>query len=264
MEKQIHDGHRERLRQKIRKFGINAMPEHEVLELLLTYAIPRKDTNKLAHILLNTFGSLANVLDAEPLALTKIKGIGKEAALFLSMLPNLFSMYRQNKLMRKKIFLKNINDCVKFFRANYEVERVEKFYAVCLNDTGKVVKTYEFSGNDSSSVAINLKRFISNVSDDNISCLLLFHTHPDGTVAPSQEDISTTQEIYTVCRLLGIDLADHIIFNETEHFSLGKTNFMDNISLSFNSNFKNDDKTVKQRSIYSYIDTLENSSKVKK
>ena len=87
--KSIHAGHRERIRERLRAAGMNAFSDHEVLELLLTYAIARQDVNPLAHELINTFGSLSAVLDADEKELLRVKGMGKNAALLLTMMPQL-------------------------------------------------------------------------------------------------------------------------------------------------------------------------------
>ena len=259
--KDIHSGHRKRLRDKINTLGIENTPEHEVLELLLTYVIPRKDTNPLAHNILNVYGNLSGVLDASKTDLAKIKGVGAETAQFLTMLPEVFNVYRKSKNKNENKILKNVDDCVKFFRSNFETKRTEVFYAIGLNATGKIVKIYQSSNHDSSSVVVDIKHFIYNIISDNVASIVMFHTHPTGNVQPSRADIDATRELYDVCKLLNMDLVDHIIFNETEHFSLGSNGILDEIMLEHLNRYKNKNSTLKIGKGFLYKDTLENKTR---
>ena len=114
--KNPHTGHRQRMKDKARAIGIGAWPHHEVLELLLTYAIPQKDVNPLAHELIDKFGSLAGVLDVGWEQLSKIKGLGKEASLFLSLLPDIFNKYKASKDIGS-VALDTTSKCVKYFKS---------------------------------------------------------------------------------------------------------------------------------------------------
>ena len=94
----MHGGHRQRLKDKVRQNGLTSLSLHEVLELILTYTIPQKDTNQLAHELIDTYGGFSKVLEADYYDLMKNKGVGEETALFLSMLPRLFDIFKEDKL----------------------------------------------------------------------------------------------------------------------------------------------------------------------
>ncbi len=247
MEKHLvhdHQGHRQRLKDRVREYGIHSLKEHEVLELLLTYTIPQKDTNPTAHALLNTFGSLANVLDAKKSELMKVKGIGEETALFLSTLPGIYEMYKQGKNTEKISILKNQDACVRYFRENYVIKNQEYFYIVCLNSSYKVIKTNVIEGNNSSSISVNLKEFPDIVSGKDISAIVLFHTHPFGDVTPSMDDINTTQQIFNMCMVLRIQLCDHIIFNEESYFSFGENMLLDKMRANFEKVFPSNKLTI--------------------
>ena len=114
-EKNMHEGHRQRLKDKVRAGGLKVLQDHEVLELLLTYTIPQKDTNPTGHALLSAFGNIANVLNANYKDLTKVKGVGEETALFLSLFPQVFDLYLKEKL-DKDVFLRTTSDCINYFR----------------------------------------------------------------------------------------------------------------------------------------------------
>lgn len=224
----LHDGHRERLRAKVEKGSLKSLETHEVLELLLTYSIPRKNTNDIAHSLLNTFGSFNGVVNADYKDLLKVKGVGSRTALFLTMFPQLFDIYK-NKTVKDKRYLRNTHECVEFFRSNYEIKSNESMYAVCVNSMGKCLKVVELAGKDASEVEFNIQELTSNIIDVNTSSIVLFHTHPGGSVSPSLQDINATKDIAHILGVLRISVLDHIILNETEHYSFGTNGDLINI-----------------------------------
>ena len=119
----LHDGHRARKKEQFRRQGLDGFADHEVLELLLYYAIPRKDTNELAHRLLQKFGSLQNVFSAPLEELAKVDGVGESAALFLTLLPQV-----QKRAMRsggKERVLNSVDKCGRYFLALLGHERQE-------------------------------------------------------------------------------------------------------------------------------------------
>ena len=136
----------ERLKEKVRTGGLKSFSEHEVLEYILTYCIPRKDTNELAHKLINHFDGLSGVLDANIDMLKKVDGVGEETALFLSSLPQLFDSYKISKSAKTTYKLSTTGDCVKYFRAKYEIKSKEHFYCILLGATCDVIKVFELVG----------------------------------------------------------------------------------------------------------------------
>ena len=219
-DKKIHAGHRQRLKDKVREGGLRVLEDHEVLELLLTYTIPQKDTNPTGHELLNAFGNLAGVLNADYKELKKVRGVGEETALFLSLFTQVFETYLADKT-KKDIFLRNTKACVNFFRDNYAIQNNEILYVICLNSMFKFIKTFEIRGYNESSISFDIKQITEQITGKNIKNIVLCHTHPSGNVAPSNEDVDATISILQICCLLNVNLCDHLIFNETEHFSFG-------------------------------------------
>ncbi len=210
----MHGGHRQRLKDKVREHGLKVLSEHEILELILTYTIPYKDTNELAHSLINRFGSLSAVLNANKDSLINIKGVGEETALFLTMLPELLSYYRDRKDKDVEL-LNSVAACISFFRKNYEIQKVEHFYVMCLSSSYKLIDKYDIEGEDASYVIFDTRNFASMVTDKHVKAVVLFHTHPNGKVEPSDSDLETTRDIFHICAVMGIKLCDHLIFNET-------------------------------------------------
>lgn len=258
--KNIHKGHRQRLKDKVRKGSLFTLQKHEMLELLLTYTIPQKDTNPLAHNLLNKYLGFANVLDAGYAELIKLNGIGQETALFLSILPQVFEAYKQDKLNNKDLKLKNTNACVSYFRRNYEIANKEKFYVVCLNSLQKAINTIEIDGTSDSNVNINTKQLISNITSVNTVAVVLYHTHPKGDVKPSDADLNTTKIIMQLCMYLGIAVHDHIILNNTQHYSMGSNGDLDLLKHNFNLTPPKHAQ-LKQAPKFSFLDSFEEAIK---
>lgn len=235
--KHMHGGHRQRLKDKVRKNGLNALSIHEVLELILTYTIPQKDTNQLAHELIRTYGSLSQVMEADYHDLMKNKGVGEETALFLSMLPRLFDIFKADKEENAVHFLRSPYECVKYFRSKYEIKNKEFLYIVCLNSSCKIVKTFTIEGNSDNSVSIDIKKFANIINNENTTSIVMFHTHPNGDVNPSREDMHTTQNILNICCIMNVALCDHIILNEKDYFSFGRENLLFEMYNKFSKNF---------------------------
>lgn len=126
-----HAGHRQRLKSKVKEHGLKVLSDHEIVELLLTYTIPYKDTNPLGHYLLDVYGSIDKIVDADFSDLTKINGVGNETALFLNILSQFADIYKDRK--GKVTRLKSSFDGINYFRTHYQVKSNEYFYIFCLN-----------------------------------------------------------------------------------------------------------------------------------
>ena len=224
-----HSGHRQRLKDKVRKTNLRTLADHEIIELLLTYTIPRKDTNPLAHELLQTFSSLDRVIDANVADLQKVEGVGRETALFFKIISDLFAVYKESK-SKDKVKLNSTGACVEYFRKCYEVTANEFMAVVCISKTGNVVGSFYVNGKNDHEINIDIKEFADKINLQNTSSIVLYHTHPHGDVTPSREDVKTTQDIYNICAVLRINVVDHIIFNETEHYSFAKEGVLEEIA----------------------------------
>lgn len=219
--KHSHGGHRERMKTKALEAGIEHWPEHEVLELILMYSIPQRDVNPLAHTLLETFGSLAGVLDAGYTQLEKIDGIGKQTALFLSLLPEFFVRYTASKMVGE-ILMKESYQAVNYFRATSRVREVEEFYVFCLNNKKVLTKTIKFGSSLFSAVGIPKNEFAVQVALSKCKTIIVLHTHPNGDCNPTDNDIKSTKLLIEAANAVGVELKDHLIVTEREYFSFLK------------------------------------------
>ena len=219
-DKDLHSGHRTRLRNRVKDNGLNSLSEHEVLELLLGYAIPRKDTNPLAHKLINNFGSLAKVVDADYNELKKIKGIGENTAFLINVISSFMPIYRESKAREDDIIIKNTFDAINYFRRRFEVGAKEFMHVIGLSKMCKIVTSFSFEGKTDDEVNFDFKTFVDKINNDNINAIMMFHTHPHGKAEPSANDLLTTQRFVYICSLCGVKFLDHIIFTETQCCSL--------------------------------------------
>ena len=229
----LHKGHRQRLKDKVRGNGLACLNEHEILELMLTYTIPLKDTNELAHRLLLNYGNLSQVLKADKKELLSFSGVGEETALYLSVLGQLHDYL--NKLGDKKpTKLINVQECVKFFRNNIEMQRYETAYMV-LTDKQYYVTRIELIGEGTPfGVGIDKEKLNRIIALTGSKHVIFFHTHPHGSVKPSGADISATKDLAYLCKVIGVNFFDHIIFNETEYYSFRSENLLNSIQIEIN------------------------------
>ena len=213
-----HQGHRERLRERYRRAGLDAFAPHEVLELLLTYAIPRCDTKPIAYALINRFGSLHGVLQANVDELQQVEGVGKTAATLISMMTPLFRAYRRS-IEEDSPEIKNGLQAVRCCEALFEGERYEKFYVIGLDARMRRLNTTLISAGDVTEVRVYARHVLSALTRCNAVGAILTHNHPSGTAQPSAEDVEMTSGIYQVLSAIDIKLYDHIIVAANETFS---------------------------------------------
>lgn len=217
----VNEGHRARLRERMKTEGLHGFQDHEVLELLLFQYIPRKDTNKLAHSLLNKFGSFANVLDASPQQLMTVNGISETTACNLAVLKEVWQRY--NKSAAEKISLAGLGSIVKYSQRIMSESYVEKMVVVYVDASTNFIVSEEFNSESTQTVKINLKKIVSSAVTANAAGVILFHCHVNGPCFPSDADKDLTEKLYTTLANLNIVLLEHMIFNkEQEYYSFFK------------------------------------------
>lgn len=225
MKENIHKGHRERLRGLAEK-GIQNLPEHQVLELLLSYVIPQKDTNPLAHSLINRFGSLAGVFEATPTKLKQVNGIGDVAASFIHLCSQLPQVYKDSKI-KDKVVLSSPRQAIEYFNNIISIGPVEKFYIAYLNSKCEIIKTENFTNGNISKISVDLKSLTYSILEQNASGVIICHTHPTGLAKPSKEDLVFTKQLTLAIHTMGIKMLDHIILSNNSHFSFLNEGLLD-------------------------------------
>lgn len=213
-----HEGHRERLRQRFRNAGLDAFAPHEVLELLLTYAIPRRDTKPIAYALMNRFGSLHAVLQATPGELMLVDGVGENAATLLALMMPLFRAYRRSA-EEEQPAVTNQEQAVRYCESLFDGERYEKFYVICLDARMRRLNTVLISSGDITEVRVYARHVLNALTQCNAMGAIIAHNHPGGTAEPSSEDVLLTNSLVQLLDGVGIRLYDHLIVSPGTTFS---------------------------------------------
>ena len=218
-------GHRERVRKKFLENGFNGLEDYEVLELLLFYVIPRKDTKAIAKELIKRFKTLANVLKADTLELKTINGLGDVAITFLKMMGALPEKIYEDKLKNQKLIKDDKNKItdkevlLSFLRNKIGYEDVEKFYVIYLSSSNEVIAFEESSSGTLDRSSIYPREIYKRVIMENAKSIIIAHNHPSGNISPSKCDIDITNEIAKGLKNFGALLLEHIIITRDSYFS---------------------------------------------
>lgn len=218
----IHSGHRQRVKSRFREEGLDHFDEIHVLELLLFYAVPQKDTNPMAHALLEHFGSLTNVLDAPATELEKVPGIGENVSTFLTLITQL-GRYYQVKKTESKEALKTIPECGRFLLPYFFGREVETVFLLCLDAKCELICCKKVGEGSVNSASIPVRRVVEMALSANASTVVLAHNHPSGIAIPSAEDIQTTHRMAKALEAVEIILADHIVIAKDDFVSIAQS-----------------------------------------
>ena len=225
MNEKDNQGHRERIKEKFLKNGIDGFAEYEILELLLTYCIPRKDTKPIAKDLLNKFKTLDNVFKADFDKLSVIDGLGNNSIAFLKLIGDLPSIIYKDELKNKKLVdketLKILNKDIllKYLRNKIGYEEIEKFYVLYLSSSNEVIEFEENSVGTLDRSSVYPREIYKRVINLNAKSIILAHNHPSDNITPSKSDIELTNEIAKGLKNFGALLIEHIIITKNSYFS---------------------------------------------
>lgn len=215
----LHGGHRQRLKNRFLEEGLEHFDDHQVLELLLFYCIPRQDTNPIAHALLDHFGSLSQVMEAPPSELQKIPGMGEASAAFLSLI-NSFTRYYQVNRASSLVILNTLEQCGSYLMPFFYGRRNETVYLLCLDAKCKVLCCKEIGEGSVNSASVPIRRIVEMALGANATSAILAHNHPSGLAFPSDEDQLTTRQLAIALAAVDITLVDHMIIADDEFVSL--------------------------------------------
>ena len=217
----LHDGHRQRLIQRFLEEDLDNFEPHNALELLLFYAIPRKDTNELAHVLMDTFGSLKGVFDAPYEELIKVTGIGPNTAALLKLVPSLTRTYYSSDA--RSVILDTSEKSGEYFLPYYIGQTEEVVRLACLDAGGKVISNQILHRGSANAAEVNLRKIVNIALRNNAMGVILAHNHPGGLPLPSEEDVATTKSIREALMPMGILLMDHIIVAGQDYVSMARS-----------------------------------------
>lgn len=218
-EKNVHEGHRARLVDVAFKAGLENLSNIQVMELLLFYIFPRGDTNPLAHRLLDKFGTLADVVDADINDLLTVKGIGERAAKMIKLKGELYHYYTNCRLSGK-IILKTLSNIYDYCETLLRLSKVEELYIVGLNASFGLLGKRCLATGSISMVGIERYEVTSFLNSFRPAYVFVTHNHPGGSAIPSQQDFAATDNLKNLLHELGVNLIDHIIVGNDGIYSI--------------------------------------------
>lgn len=223
MGENIHSGHRERVKRDFLENGFNeTTPPHKIIEMLLFYSIPRKDTNETAHELLNRFGSVSGILDASVEQLTEVPGVNINTAALIKLIIPIARIYKNDKSTAAEKF-ESIDGLCDYLMNKYFGYAREVFTVLSLTAGGKLIGCDVLSEGNISEVNISTREVIETVLKRRAACAVIAHNHPDGVALPSREDIDVTETVKSALSHINVKLLDHIIIAGDDYVSMAQS-----------------------------------------
>ena len=218
-----HRGHRERLRERFLTGGPTALPDYEMLELLLFGAITRADTKPLAKRLLDHFGSSANVISAAPDDLKAVAGVGDSVLATLKIVRDAALRLAQHELTQRDV-ISSWQQLIDYCRASMGRENIEQVRLFFLDRKNALIKDEQQQRGTVDQTAVYPREVVKRALELNASAIIMVHNHPSGDTTPSRGDIEMTRLVKEACEKIGITLHDHVIISargETSFRALG-------------------------------------------
>lgn len=215
----MHEDHRQRVRKRFESQGLDGFDAHQVLEMMLFYSVPRKDTNEIAHRLVDRFGGFAQVMDAPLEELEKVEGVGHQSAVLLKFIHGSYRYYKLCKASQRTE-LNTIEDCAQYLMAKLENKRNEEVCILCLDARRMLINCVQIAEGDICCANVSTRKVVNAALAQNAVAVVLAHNHPGGFALPSEEDVQVTKKLARTLRDTGILLLDHIIVNDGDYVSL--------------------------------------------
>ena len=216
MEKQhLHDGHRERMRERFLSSDTPSLQEHEILEMLLFYTNARGNTNDTAHALIEAFGSLAGVMEADVDALSAVHGIGPKSALHLRLIGHTCKQYLLDKISPSQNtppVLDSLEKLVTFLAPKFIGTKKELAFALLINNAMMPIDCFPVGDGTVSALSLSIRNIAERAYTKHAAGVILAHNHPNGLAVPSSEDIKITHHLKEALSLLEIPLFEHFVF----------------------------------------------------
>lgn len=214
----VHDGHRERMRKRfLETESFDGFSDHEIIEMLLFYTHPRRNTNEIAHELMNRFGSIAGIIEANYNDLTQVKYITEGAATLFKIIPKFLPIYYNSK--NNGMIYNSSPKLIAFFEPYFVGLAHEEFRAAYFDNKLALIKNVALDSGDTSGSSVNIRKLVEIALRENAATVAIAHNHPKTSAKPSAADINTTRDIIDVLKLMKIDFLDHIIVGEDSTIS---------------------------------------------
>lgn len=224
----IHAGHRQRMQECFLKNGIDGFSDVEILEYLLSFSISRKDTNPIAHRLLQEFGVLHRVLEAQIQQLTRVEGIGLRTACMIRFVFELWNRTEQSRF-RSEQFFRTGRAIGEYLVSKMSAYREERAFLMCLDAQCRLLDFREIARGTVNRVNLPYRKVVETALAANATTVILAHNHPNGSLIPSAEDISYTRELMNTLRLMDVTLADHFVVTERSYASMKLSNLLSDL-----------------------------------
>lgn len=213
-----HAGHRKRLREQVLSSGVDSLHDHQALEYLLSFVLPQKDTNIIAHNLIERFGSYSRVFEADINSLKQVKGVGEVVAHFIYHFRD-FYYYYQKKRENYTTTVNNSESAIQYILPMLSNKHVEEVYIVCIDPRNKVVGSHCFARGNEIEAIVNVRAISKFLTDNKTYNFFIAHNHPEGDSRPSAEDDKLTKALMVTSRINGIKMCDHIIIGKDGVYS---------------------------------------------
>lgn len=223
----LHEGHRQRVKARYLKEGLDSFEDHQVLEMLLFYCIPMKDTNEIAHKMLDVFGSLSGLFEADPVDICRKCGITENVAIFLSLIPSLSRRYFNGKWGEKPL-LSGSAVAGDYAVSLFTGRKYEAFYVICLDSQNRVNHASLVHEGTINEAPVYPRIIVEAALRHQANTVILAHNHPGGSLKPSGADIDVTKKIVIALKSISISVVDHIIVAGDKYLSFAEKGLLVN------------------------------------
>ena len=211
-------GHRQRLREKFLKNGLDGFLDYEIIELLLTLGTPRKDCKQSAKDALKRFGSLKAVLEAEPAELKEIKGIGDNNVFGLKIAQSVSRRYLADRIIDQD-FIRSADEVIDYLKHNLRDKSREVFLVIYLNGRNQILKMEELFQGTLTTSAVYPREVVKRALVNDAAALVFVHNHPSGNPNPSKDDLTITKKLKEAAQAIDVSVHDHLIIAGNDVYS---------------------------------------------
>jgi DNA repair protein RadC len=226
------EGHRERLRDKFLKAGLEGFLDYEVIELLLTLATPRKDCKAPAKAALERFKTLQGVFEASPEELMQVKGIGPKNVLGIRLIKAAADRYLERKVLGKRP-IHNARELFDYLYFNMKDRHRECFKVIFLDARNQVLATQTLFEGTLTASSVYPREVVQAALEHRAASLIFAHNHPSGDPNPSREDIAITRQLVFACRVMGVTVHEHLVIGDNTYFSFADQGYISEMNRDF-------------------------------
>ena len=226
MDKRIHDGHRQRVKERYLFEGLDGFQDHEVLEFLLFYCIPMKDTNELAHKMILEFGTLAGLFEADPMEISKRCGVSENTAILVSSVTSFARRYDKVKRGAKPV-LDSSSKAGEYAVSLFIGRTYEALYVICLDSQSRLNHAKLVHEGTINEVTVYPRLVVETALQHKANSVILAHNHPGGTLHPSKADIEMTKRVMIALEAISISVIDHIIVAGDQYVSFAEKGLLE-------------------------------------